>query len=1245
MSRSWTTAQKQAITARGGTLLVSAAAGSGKTAVLIERLARLLTDPDNPAEIGSLLVVTFTKAAAAEMKQRLSEALAARLAEDPGNRQLQKQLLGLPRAKICTIHSFCADLLRDHFHLLGISPVFRIAEDTQSGLLRAQALADVMEEQYAADSPEFTALTDLLCTGRDDRAVYEAVEKLYTFTRSHPFPDRWLDQKLAAYQPGPAPDQTVWGKIITEHAVSALQYAAALCKQAVSRAMSDLVIAQYYLPALEEDLRQLTAAAERLPDAGWDEARELLGSVEFGTLKAIRKSADMADDSCKEKIKELRTQYKKQTETALRGFCCSAAEFSADLAATASGAAALCGLVRQFSDRYATLKSARRLLDFDDLEHMALRLLVEESEENLQQTPLAKQLAEQFSYVMVDEYQDTNAAQDALFTALSRPNNLFMVGDVKQSIYSFRKAMPEIFIKKTNTFTPYTDDMSGDNCQLSTVTCQLPPGSLIRLGHNFRSRPQVTEAVNFVFSQLMSRESSGIAYNEGEELVAAAEYPAAEGRETELILIDGAAGDEDAGPDTAEEAGTAESASDAARYERAAVEARVIAEKINAMLRVFRVTEGSGDRPVRYQDFCVLLRSTQGYAAAYAAELARLGIPAWTESRSGFFAAAEVTAAVSLLRVIDNPVQDVPLLAVMLSPVFGFTPDDLAAVRLAQRGATGANLFVALRRYAARKGTEDDLSGRITGFLRRLDGWRALAAAMPADRLIWRIYEDCGLPAVMSAKPGAAERTGNLRKLQELAREFEDDGFRGLSAFVRHLDRMEERQMDIAPSAAGTAYADVVRIISIHHSKGLEFPVVFLAGLGSRFNDRSAIGDLLLDEEAGIGLIRRDADTRQQYETVSHRGVSLSIRRQQRREEMRILYVAMTRAREKLIMVMSVNNATAKLSRLAAALDNRPQLPAYAAARAAGPGDWLLSAALRHPSADILRMLAGGDPVPLCPAIHDWQIVICRPPELPAELTDIAAQFEADQALCRLLAERMAWEYPWLPLGQVPVKLAASELAAGGISRAYAATSRPAFLGAGGLTPAERGTALHQFMQFADYGAAETDPAAEAARLVSGGYLTAAQGASLPLVKIRRFFAGPLYRRIKAADSLRREAAFTVEMPVTAYAPELAQAETTIQNERMVAIRNERMVVQGIADCVFEENGGLIIVDYKTDHVKTAEELMDRYRRQLEVYRWALARTLGLPVTGCLLYSFALDREIPVTGSAPDDPYEADGFF
>ncbi len=1175
---SWTPEQRQCIEAHDGTLLVSAAAGSGKTTVLVERILRRVTDETAPLSLDRLLVVTFTKAAAGEMRARLSRALSDKAISEPENVHLQRQLQLLPRANICTIDSFCANLVRENFHELGISPQFRIADEQQLLLLQQDALQETLLFFYEEQHPDFVALSAMLTNGKTDARLQSAVDRLYSFIQSYPDPERWLSDTAALYDGADTAADTVWGSFLFDQITESLKKCERLCKAALETAEEDPILFEKYSPALSDDLATVTALLEAAESKKWDRT---FGGISAFSQTRLGAAKGCTNDEAKARIADLRAEVKAVFKKLSALECGTEKRCLADLDRSARLIRALYAVVRRYSEALTLKKHAANLWDFSDIEHFALRLLTSYDEEgNRIPTPLARELSERLDEILVDEYQDTNAVQDALFSALSRDEqNLFLVGDVKQSIYAFRKAMPELFIGRRNAYP----DFDGTHYP-ATIT----------LGNNFRSRRSVTEAVNFIFRQLMTEHVGGITYDEREALVCSARYP--DGNEddycTECLIVDGQQYDrEETDKDTAE--------------------ATVIAERILTLKKTFTVNEKGTARPFRYGDCCILLRGHKAHAAAYRNALLSHGIPAVAATTDDFFETAEIRLTLSLLRVIDNPLQDIPLTAVMLSPLFGFTTDDMAAVRLCRPKTALYTAAVAACRQ------ESALGRRCRAFLDVLSRYRSLSALLTVDRLLTRLYEDMALPELLSARFGGKRRAENLRLLYEQCARFEQHGFRGLSAFIHHIDRLRELGLDLPGASAADDTADAVRIMSIHGSKGLEFPVVFLAGLGNEFNRENAKADLLLHTKYGAGMNLRDPETLTRHVTLPRLGLMLMQQSDDRAEELRILYVAMTRAREKLYLVMTLKDPDRRLTLLGASVDtDSDTLPAGAIRDAGSMSDWILSALLRHPCGEELCERAKIPHVPLADD-DPWYISFCAPSDRASAVSDTEMPAAPNDDLVRLIRERMAYTYPHENLSRVPTKLAASAAAADPTRPELVAHARPTFLSKQELTPAERGTAMHGFMQYANFAAAAASTEAEAKRLQTAGFLSAEQAASLDHRRLRAFFDGDLYRRIRTAERVLREVPFTFREAASVCDPSVTDP-------------NEAVVVQGIVDCVFVENGELVIVDYKTDRVKKPTELAERYRAQLQIYARALSTVWQLPVRECLLYSFSLGTTVKI---------------
>lgn len=1180
--RNWTDSQRDAIEARGGTLLVSAAAGSGKTAVLVQRVIKRITDDKNPTDADRLLVVTFTKAAAAEMRVRIAAQISKLLEKDPFSVSLQRQQILLTRAHICTIDSFCNDIVKENFYKLGISPDFRILDESEMTILRADAVSQVMEEFYAENDSIFYSFVEVFASGKNDDRIAQIINKLYDFVRSHPFPKRWLEEKEKMYElPAPV-SQTAWAKTIFSFTADAVDYCISITENAVALMKSDPAIADAYSDAYSSDLAGLESLKEAARSCDWDRTAFQANNFSYQKLKPLR---GYGDDPLKSRVSAARKEVKDTVSHIAGLFCATQEQCGEDIARLAPIVKKLFEAVLRFSEILDKMKAERRAADFSDLEHWTLKLLVKDTENGFERTEYAKELSLTFDEIMVDEYQDTNEAQEMIFRAVSQNEaNLFFVGDVKQSIYRFRQAMPQIFLRRRAECREY--DRNSGNFPACVV-----------LDKNFRSSRGVTGVVNFVFRQLMSKQTGELDYTKAEELVPAADYPPCPEPAAKLDIIDLSNCDDE--------------------IDMIQAESRHIAELIHKMVKnKYMITDHGVQRPVVYRDFCILLRSANQYAHEYARELTALAIPAWADTAGGFFAAYEVGIAISLLNVIDNPMQDIPLLSVMMSPIYGFTPDDTADIRLNSRSG---RLYPALRR-AAESG-----NSRAAEFLNETECYRTLAATMPTDRLIRMVYEKTGLLDLVQAMPNGELRLANLRLLLEYAKKYEASGYGGLSGFLRFIERLRKNNADLSSAASISEAANVVKIMSVHHSKGLEFPVCIIAGCARAFHKER--DDTLLHPELGLGVKLKDPETGSRFTTMPREAVALELERDEMSEELRILYVAMTRAKEKLIMVTTLKKAEKTIGGLASHLSDEKRIQPYAVRGASSISDWLLLCALRHPDGKVLRDMVGAPPEIVVGAEEPWSISVVYPPKdeekEQAEKEIPAAQ--PNPELLDLILSNINYKYPYAGLNGVCAKVAASDLAAREFSARYAAVSRPAFLSETGLTSAERGTALHDYMQFADYQTAVKKPCEELERLVREGYLTAQQGKTVDIAGVEAFFQSGIGRRILKSKHMEREYRFAIEIPAEKVKPELKSTAD---------LKEETVVLQGAVDCAFEESGKLIIVDYKTDRTKKPAELWDRYREQLSLYKLALQKYTGIQVGECLLYSFALNSE--VTGELPD---------
>ncbi len=1174
----WTENQRMAIDAKGTALLVSAAAGSGKTAVLVERVIEMITDRQNPIDADRLLIVTYTRAAAAEMRQRISDKLNTLIEENPYDDLLHRQLTLLEKATISTIHSFCAELARDNFYRLDINADFRIADDAELKIIKRKALDDVLNEMYESGQKSFFELVEAFSSVRDDSALQGIILKLHGFLLSHPFPEKWLKSKAEMYNSGIPAEQTVWGKSLIAYARDAVDYCLTLTNASLALAADDDRLFNAFSKQLYIDKGFFETLKGRLEHGNWNGIAELAQSFENGRLTPPK---GYKDDPTKLKISANRDIVKKAAKDLKSLFAFTREDCEDDIAALSPVVQSLFDTVQRFSDRFAQMKREADIADFSDLEHFALKLLVKPDEQGYSLTEVAYNVRDCYDEVMVDEYQDVNEVQDIIFSAVSRDeSNLFVVGDVKQSIYRFRQAMPEIFLRRKGSLEKYRPNENNN-------------GAKIILDKNFRSREGITDAVNFVFEHLMSEKAGDMEYSDEEKLTAGAVYPENDEPATELHLLD--LGDSGLDMNTAE--------------------ARYIADIIHSEMKNLTVTDGDIQRPATYGDFCILLRNANKHAPDFVKELGLLGIPASSEASEKFLSTYEVSVIISLLSVIDNPIQDIPLLAVMTSPIYGFTPDELAVIRLNNRRD---------KLYFAVKTTADMGDRRCIGFLNDLDSLRRAAATTPSDLLINAIYEKTGFTAIVRGMKNGEARLNNLRLLQEYARGFEESGYKGLSGFMGLINRLISQGGDL-PAASDSKLSSIntVKIMSIHKSKGLEFPICIVANLSRKMlSDKT--DDVLLHAELGLGVKRRDNRLMCKYNTMPRQAVALEIERGEKSEELRVLYVAMTRAKEKLIMISSVKNHEKYLCDLSATLTGNSRLSPYTVLGAKSMSDWVVSCAMMHKSGSLLREIAGNS-LYVPPADNAmWKIKIhkCEPDtddknqqtEQPAESEEYS-----DTVLTDTVRARLEKPYQFAALGTLPVKVAASALAAESSDEDYRAASRPAFMREGGMTPTEKGTALHNFMQYADFKRAAASVDDELKRLEENGFLSKNEFRAVDRDSIRAFLNSELMDRINRSQKLYREFRFTVKIKAGRVDPSLPPP-----------LCGRDIILQGAVDLAFEENGTIVIVDYKTDRIKEINELKSRYSTQLLLYKEAMEQCTELPLAQCILYSLRLGEWIDV---------------
>ncbi len=1280
----WTDEQWDAITTRRRNLLVSAAAGAGKTAVLVRRVIFLLTHPTDPIDIDRLLVVTFTDAAAAEMRDRMSKALEKELDSQPTSARLARQLALVSKADISTLHSFCHKIIRQYFYRLGIDPAFRAMDDVENQLLQLEVIDDLLEDYYDdIDFEEaFTDLVDRYGGGRGDENVKDLVLRVYNFSRSRPDPDKWLSGLSSMFSI--RADAGIRDLAWTDLALQAISRRVSMAYRSLGQAVEIAGMPSgpgAYAELLQEEFEACSRILEACKDRDWEGIAKLLDALEFSTLPGIKRGS--CDDRLKKEVQAERNEAKK----ILRGledeyFSRSPQELVDDIRAIAPSVKTFIHAVKGFDKAYTAAKREKSLVDFADMEHLCLKALREwdDSEGQWVKSDVAKELQDRYREVLVDEYQDINPVQNEILRLVSSRRNSFMVGDVKQSIYRFRLAEPKLFMEKHKAFPK--GDTDSDNKRID-------------LSRNFRSRQTVVDSVNFIFRQVFSQGIGEIDYDIDAELVAGAHYPSSDtglfrgdcdNPPVEVYLVDRNATEErESSGDTPDLPGMSDDGSPVQASGEAAaeenlddletleVEARLMARRISEMVRGTTMKPGpefqvwdkgrKAYRPVSYRDIVVLMRATRGRANALLEVFRQADVPAYAELGTGYFEAVEVETMLSLLKIIDNPRQDIPLVAVLRSPIGGFSHDELANIRLCSRECD----FYQAVEVASSGCEEEELASKAAGFLERLESWRTVARRVPLSALVWQLYRDTEYLDYVGGMPGGIQRQANLRAFHERARQFDRFSRQGLVRFLRFIDRLREAEGDLGTARALGEAEDVVRIMSVHKSKGLEFPVVFIPDMGKQFNLQDLGGDILLHSEVGLGPMYCDSARRIKYPTLAYHGVREAKLRETFSEEMRVLYVAMTRARERLIMVGSARNLEKSASKWhSCASKTGWGLPEEVLYSARGFLDWVGSSLVRHREGLYIPEAANSSGYPADPEVFGdparFTVSVLSIAEACSgfeSLTDSGLKEsdidwnlvtgayplgrQVNPELRQEIQKHACWKYPYSLLTERAAKVAWAEIKRRfGFSGEDAEFSRedalpvrpvpgqliprPGFLQSVDITPSERGEATHLVIQHLDL----IEPLDVSGirdgieKMIDDELLTRELAVAVDIQSICDFFKSPLGLRIKAnPDMVMREVPFSLGIPASRIYPELAELGEAVSEY-------ERVLVQGIMDCVIDEHDGFVLIDFKTGGRRWDDPIAiaRRYQGQISVYKEALETIYKKPVKEAYIYLLGLRKAV-----------------
>lgn len=1264
MGVSWTTEQQQVIDLRNRNILVSAAAGSGKTAVLVERIVKIITDKNHPVDIDHLLIVTFTNAAAAEMRERIGNAIEKALDEQPGDEHLLRQLTLIHNAQITTIDSFCLYVVRNHFHEIDLEPNFRIGDEGELKLLREDVLGRVLEQNYEEPSEAFSDFVEGYASGRTDAALNEMILQLYEFSRSYPWPEKWLDSFVGAYsiETREELDRAEWLAPLTENICFVLKDCEQLLKQALAITQQDDG-PDMYEKAVQSDLEKYEGLS-RL--TSFCELSGALSDIKYDRLASSR--GFEGDPDKLELVKSLREQAKDVVKKLCRQyFFCSPEMMIEQLERTEPMLEEVVRLTKQFADEFAAAKRRKNLVDFHDVEHFALQILVDEETEKAKKT--AEEFRDTFEEIMIDEYQDSNEVQETLLRSISREergeNNIFMVGDVKQSIYRFRLARPELFMKKYDSYS------------LEESTTQR-----IDLHKNFRSREEVLTCTNDIFYKIMARSLGNVEYDAEAALYPGASYPVSADFIPEILLADS----------------NDELLEDTELTDKKTLEAKIVAEEIKHLMKTQPVTDKAAGtlRAARYSDIVILLRSLSGWADSLVEVLNENGIPAHTVSSTGYFSTVEVQTVLSMLRLLDNPRQDIPMAAVLRSPMAGLTDEELAVLRLEDGSVPFHEAVLELaeglyeedgqkeisdseadseadqkqgRNADGKK--EDDIETtahrKLLKFYKKYRQLRQLVPDTPIHELIEIILRETGYGHYVAAMPAGNRRTANLNMLLEKAAAYEKTSYKGLFHFVRYIDELQKYDVDFGEADMVGENEDVVRIMSIHKSKGLEFPIVIVSGMGKNFNKQDTRSKMVLHPELGIGLDYMDGKLRIKSPTIAKKAIAKQIDLENLGEELRVLYVALTRAKEKLILTGTLKDAPEKLEffRQQANLSKAADRPLSYLTREGASGylDWILPAVLSYGDKYPVRIVEAAELV-----LDEVENQLEQNEDLTERIGEIKA---ADPQLVGQLKQRFSQRYPY----QVDVlrknKYSVSELKHRAMREKFEAEQEetiPAFLEEP-VTPtiplfiqrqgsveqetpnrgALRGTAVHRVMECYDF-ASEKSVHEQMEAMEKEEKITADMRALVKEQIVADFVSSETGRRMALAQrggALYREKPFVMgftEEELENYGFGVGSNTDSCENiyektdsdqekEEQQKVRHEEdlTLIQGIIDVFWIEKDGIVLLDYKTDRVQQTKELIDRYETQLKLYADALERVFAarkLKVKEILIYSFFLEQLI-----------------
>ena len=1225
----WTNEQLQAIETRRCNLLVAAAAGSGKTAVLVERIIRIITNEENPVDIDKLLVVTFTSAAASEMRERIASAISKSLEKSPNSKNLQRQLTLLSRANITTMHSFCLDVIKNYFYTIDLDPSFRIGDETEAILMKNEIIEELFEEYYEEDNEDFKKLIEAYSSSKDDEKLKEMILSLYRFSMSGPWPQQWLKEKAEDFNISTLEefDKSEWVKVLRDNLRVELNGFLNMYKRAIE-IINDTSGLEPYLDAFYSDYNYLENAYESL-NGGLNDIYIALNSISFIKLKTVKKN-QVSDENAQNAVKNIRDSVKKKVKGLIEStFECTPQEALDGIIGVYPFMKTLASITLEFLRRFDEKKREKNILDFNDLEHLCLKILIDKDENNnIIPSKVAEHFREFFDEVLVDEYQDSNSVQETIIDLVSRRSlkeaNVFMVGDVKQSIYRFRQAKPELFLDKYNKYS-LKEGKSNRKIQLYK---------------NFRSRQEVIEGVNYIFKMVMSQTVGELEYTNEETLNLGADFKSTNdensilGGDIELHILDksGIVKEENIDVIT--------------------LEAKIVSKRIKELFepkdgKKFKVFDKDTNeyRDVRYKDIVILLRATKNWAEIFLDELGSEGIPVYADTGSGYFESIEIRTIMSLLKVIDNPLQDVPMIALLRSPIVGFTAEELSDLRLLHK-----NLYFYEIIKEVTEGiheVSEDLKFKCVSFVAALNKWRKKSIYTPIDEFIWYLYMDTAFYGYVGAMPNGKLRQANLKILFQRAKQYESTSFKGLFNFINFINKLRKSSGDMGSAKVLGENEDVVRIMSIHKSKGLEFPVVFTSGMGKQFNLIDLSNSVLYHEKLGFGPSYVNLETRNSYSTLAKEAIKKRIRLETLSEEMRILYVAFTRAKEKLIITGATSNLEKSINNWvsSAALDENIILPSEVL-KGKSYLDWICMAICKHVCGEKLRNVAGAGRELITSDFSKWDIKFWNKNLLIMDKNlEVIDEVEEKKSIINYkevvvdneINRRLDYKYKFVECSMLPSNISVSDLKKKEFTYGdeihdvvevfkEKQVLKPKFLKEEkGLSAAERGTVIHYVMQRLNYDRVNnvTEIKEQIKEMVMDKSLTEKEASVVWHNKIYKFFESSLGKRLliayKEGRLVSRELPFFTQLSSVEYD----------SNLNVETYAGEKIRLQGIIDCFFEEEDGIVLLDYKTDYVddNNINEVIQRYKLQIKYYKDALEKITGKNVKESYLYLFGIDEE------------------